>query len=285
MDEPSESSQDVRRGLHNPDRGDISPISDDASEEGQSSNKYRRIDREGVKAAPASDNANASRFLFVDSFSTSSRPRSDQRAINAHIQQTAHRNRKHAAQKQKPAGAANIGRNRRAPVLQPRPIEPQRIAAAPVASAQQEPFEESPPSSWRSSPITSPTGSVRSESSTPDLAKPVPQQRTADVSREQLIRLRHYSNVRRPEVESAIIAQREEQHASIEIVRRTSPDNETSSVKSMLSQILQRLDAGYAGHSIQPPPNLSLSNTTLDPFNISTVYITPSMNTVLRHCE
>lgn len=279
MDERAGSSHGARSAVHNPGRGDKSPSLDDGSEEGQSSVKYRRIDQEGAKTLTASDNA--SRFMFVDSSSTGSRRRSDQRAINAHIQQTAHRNRKQASQKQRPLGAANIGRNRRAPVLQPRPIEAQRAASS------QSTLDAPSSPSFVSSPTSSSTVSIRSERRTPEPEAPVAPRYSPDVHREQLERLRHYSSARRLEVDDAVKAHRDEQIASTDVdgVRRASPDDEASSVRSMLTQILQRLDAGHAGHSIRSPPNTSLRNTALDPFNISSVHLTSSMNTALRHCE
>ena len=276
MDESAESSHGARGAVHNPGRSDRSPSVDDGSEEGKSSNKYRRINQEGARTSTASDNA--SRFMFVDSSSSGSRRRSDQRAINAHIQQTAHRNRKQAAQKQKTTGTANIGRNRRAQFLQPRPTEAHQIAA-PVATL------DAPSSpSFASSPASSSTVSIRSESHTLEPGVPAPLRPPPDVHRE-LDRLRHYSSLRRADVENAVNAHRHEQNAPTEVVRRASLEDETGSVKSILTQILQRLDAGHAGHSIRSPPNSSLRNTALDPFNISSVHLTPSMNTALRHCE
>jgi hypothetical protein len=288
MDERAESAQGAGGGVHNATRADRSPSLDDGSEEGQSSNKYRRIDREGARASTVSDQA--SRFLFVDSSSSGQRPRSDQRAINAHIQQTAHRNRKQAAQKQKTTGAANIGRHRPRPVLQPRPIEALRTVNPPAALEPRGSSEASPFPSVASSPESSSTVSVRANSRTPEPPAPVLQRAPPTVDqeqldRDQLDRLRHYSNVRRPEVHEAVNAQRSEQDASTEVVRRKSSDDETSSVRSILTQILQRLDAGHTGNSIQSSPNSSLRNTALDPFNISSVHITPSMNTALRHCK
>src|ERR1700742_696397 len=171
MDERAESSHGGRGEVHNPGTGDRSQALDDASEEGRSSNKYRRLDGEGARASPAPEQA--SRFLFVDSSTSGQRPRSDQRAINAHIQQTAHRNRKHAAQKKQTSGVANIGRHRPRPVLQPRPIEPQRIAIAPAVREQRGSLEAPSFPSFASSPASSSTTSVRAESRTPEPQTPV----------------------------------------------------------------------------------------------------------------
>ncbi|OAP55302.1 hypothetical protein AYL99_10275 [Fonsecaea erecta] len=278
MDKRNEPSHAPPGGLHNPDTGDRSPDRDDESRGAGSSKKYRRIDREGGRASTGSEQS--SRFLFVDSSSSGQRPRSDQRAINAHIQQTAHRNRKQAAQKQKTAGAANIGRFRREPQLQPRPTEPRSIVPVPLErrSSSQTPRSPSAESSPAPRSSLSPPGeNVLHESPAPGRSESLPA-----LAREQVDRLRHYSSVRGAEVREAVNAQRHEQNASTEIARREPPQDETASVRSMLTQILQRLDAGHTGRLIQSPSS-SLNNTLLDPFNISSVHITPSMNAVLRH--
>ncbi|KIX05564.1 uncharacterized protein Z518_06436 [Rhinocladiella mackenziei CBS 650.93] len=212
---------------------------DTQSSSPQSTNKCRRLDQEGAGTSIADS---GHRFLFVDSSSSGQRPRSDQRAINAHIQQTAHRNRRQAAaaaQRAKISKTANISRYRREIPLQPRQIEIQQ----PVASQESNPLPPSPPS------------------------------RSPGVDQDQLDRLRHYSTVRAPEVRQAINAQQEDDRSLVE----------NNSVRSMLTQILQRLDAGNVGHAIQGPPNSNLRSTVLDPFNVSSVTITPSMNAVLRH--
>jgi hypothetical protein len=92
----------------------------------------------------------------------------------------------------------------------------------------------------------------------------------------QLERLRHYSTYRASEVCN-----------TTDLVRRAraEDDGESASVRSLLTQILQRLDAGHAGHSIQSPPDVSIRNTALDPFNVSSIRITPQMNSALRHCK
>ncbi|OCT48188.1 hypothetical protein CLCR_04229 [Cladophialophora carrionii] len=288
MDERADAAHGAGGAVHNPPRADRSPSLDEGSEAGESSNKYRRIDREGARTATAS--GQFSRFLFVDSSSSGQRPRSDQRAINAHIQHTAHRNRRQAAQKQKTTGAANIGRHRPRPVLQPRPVEALRIADSPAPLQQRSSPEASSFSSVASSPASSSTVSVRADSRTPEPETPVLRRARATADREQpdreqLDRLRHYSNVRRIELHEAVNAQRSEQNASTEVARRASTEDETSTARSVLRQILQRLDAGHPGSSLQSEPNSSLRNTVLDPFNISSIHITPSMNTALRHCK
>lgn len=281
MDEGSDSSDATHSAVQNLGRGDRSPAEPDESEGAQSSNKYRRIDREGARSSATSEQA--SRFLFVDSSSSVQRRRSDQRAINAHIQQTAHRNRKQAAQKQKTSGAANIGRYRREPVLQPRPSEPQRIAIAPANTAQRTSISV-PSSTTFSSPVASSSSShLQSQDSTPAPGRP---RSPPGVDHGQFDRLLHYNNVRRPEVQNAVDSQRDEQNAlSTEVARRMTSEEKTKSVRSMLTQILQRLDAGHAGHSIPGTSHSSLRNTALDPFNFSSVHITPSMDATLRHCE
>lgn len=257
-----DSQNDTSHGVpNNPDKGSRSAEREDEDEE-VSQFKYRRVDREGGRAP-------STRFLFVDSSSSGQRPRSDQRAINAHIQQTAHRNRREAAAtlKSKPEGGANIGRYRREAQIQPRPIVPQRTPSATPSAALEQ----------RSSP----------ESEAPPTPRPPTRPRLPEVEQGLLDRLRHYSNVRAPEVRHAINSQREhERRESFEFVQRAPEEehniDETSSVRSMLTQILQRLDAGNRGHSIQDPSS-AMRSTVLDPFNISSVVITPSMNAVLRH--
>lgn len=281
MDEGSDSSDATHSAAQNLGRGDRSPAEPEGSEGGQSSNKYRRIDREGARASTASEQA--SRFLFVDSSSSGQRRRSDQRAINAHIQQTAHRNRKQAAHKQKTSGAANIGRYRRDPVLQPRPSEPQRIAIAPANVAQRTSLSVPSPATFSSPVASSSTSRLQSQDSTPTPDRP---RSPPGVDPGQFDRLLHYSNVRRPEVQHAVDSQRNEQNVlSTEVAQRMSSEEQTKTVRSMLTQILQRLDSGHAGHSIPGTSHSSLRNTALDPFNFSSVHITPSMDATLRHCE
>lgn len=258
MDERREADHD---NTINPARGARAAEGDDGSEgnETQSTPKYRRLDREGTRASIGPEHSG--RFLFVDSSSSGQRPRSDQRAINAHIQQTAHRNRRQAAaQKLKGTGTANIGRFRREPQLQPRPIEPQRVPATVVD-------QENAPAS-----------------------RPARLSQSPEVDQEQLERLRHYSVVRGPEVRQAIDAQYQDDEQEVEAVQRVGPNDEraladNNSMRSMLAQILQRLDAGNPGHSIQGLPVSALRNTALDPFDVSAVTITPAMNSVLRHCK
>ncbi|KIX96204.1 uncharacterized protein Z520_07982 [Fonsecaea multimorphosa CBS 102226] len=279
MDKRNEPSHAAHGAQQNPGTRDRSSDRDEESPGVESSNKYRRIDREGSRASTTAEQSN--RFLFVDSSSSGQRPRSDQRAINAHIQQTAHRNRKQAAQKQKTGGAANIGRYRREPQLQPRPIEPQPIAPSTLERRETlQPRQSTSPesSSAPRSSLSPPEENVIREPPTPRRLETLPA-----LDREQVDRLRHYSNVRGAEVREAIDAQQHEQTVSTEIARRHPLQDETTSVRSMLTQILQRLDAGHAGRLIQPSPNSSLNNTLLDPFNISSVHITPSMNAALRH--
>ena len=283
MEGRAESSHATRGDVHNTGQGDRSPAREEESEEAQSSNKYRRIDRDGVRASSIPQQAG--RFLFVDSSSSGQRPRSDQRAINAHIQQTAHRNRKQATRRQKTTAAANIGRYRREPLLQPRPVEPQRIVIDSADLDQRRSSGAGSFASFESSSVASSTFSIRSESRTPEPQALERSRSPPGFEQEQLDRLRHYSSVRGPEVRDAVNAQHDEQATSTEIVRRANPAEETTSVRSMLTQILQRLDAGHARHSITGAPNLSLQNTALDPFNISSVHITPSMNSALRHCK
>ncbi|EXJ69484.1 uncharacterized protein A1O5_07520 [Cladophialophora psammophila CBS 110553] len=279
MDERKAPSHAAHGALHNPGKGDRSSDRDNGSEGGESSNKYRRIDQEGARTSTASEQSN--RFLFVDSSSTGQRPRSDQRAINAHIQQTAHRNRKQAAQRQRTTGTANIGRYRREPQLQPRPIEPQ--PTTPVTLGRRGPLQPQPFTSRESSLTPQSPLTPREETVSPEPPAPTRSESPPEFDREQVDRLRHYSSVRGAEVRNAITTQQHERKASTEVARRANLEDENTSVRSMLTQILQRLDAGHAGRMIQSSPNSSLDNTLLDPFNISSVHITPSMNAVLRH--
>ncbi|KAH0848923.1 hypothetical protein FOPE_03018 [Fonsecaea pedrosoi] len=279
MDERNEPKHDARGALHKSSTGARSPDRDDEDGRTESSNKYRRIDQEGARASTASEQS--SRFLFVDSSASGQRPRSDQRAINAHIQQTAHRNRKKAAQKQTTTGAANIGRYRREPQLQPRPIEPQ--PTSPVALERQNPLQlrrsiSRENSSAPRSSLSPPAEVVGREPPASARAESLPA-----LDHAHLDRLRHYSSVRGAEVREAITAQQQSQNVSTDIARRGASQVEATSVRSMLTQILQRLDAGHAGGLIQPSITSSLNNTLLDPFNLSSVHITPSMNAVLRH--
>lgn len=227
--------------------------------------KCRKLDRGGIRAAI--DTEHNSRFLFVDSSSGGQRPRSTQRAINAHIQQTAQRNRRRAlAHRERGTGATTTGRNRREPELRPRPVEPSLPSATLIDHGALEASRIS---------LLSASGA----SSSPDVYQGV------------VSRLRHYSTVRAPEVRSAINAQREDDlRAASALSPRGAPGNdgslvEDASLRSLLTRILQRLDAGNVGHAIQGQPVSSLKNTILDPFNVSAVIITPSMNTTLRHCK
>ncbi|KIW58095.1 hypothetical protein PV05_02645 [Exophiala xenobiotica] len=271
MDERPSPDPDPRDVTNDPSRSTRSAEPDDQSQGSASSaHKYRRLDRDGARASPAPEQAN--RFLFVDSSSASQRPRSDQRAINAHIQQNAYRNRRQAAQKQSDTGAANVGRHRREPQLQPRPIEPHPSIEPQQAAA----------TSIR--PTTTPERTIASRISnlSPGLSR-------AMNIEDQVHRLRHYSNIRGPEVRQAVEAQREdERRASGDSRRSATPDEdralvESASVRSMLTQILQRLDAGNVGQALRGSPVSALRNTVLDPFNPSSVTITPAMNAVLRH--
>jgi hypothetical protein len=115
----------------------------------------------------------------------------------------------------------------------------------------------------------------------------------SEIDPEQLGRLRHYSTVRAPEVRQVIEdARREEHQRAVSATGRSNtgehdlalPES-NSVVRSMLSEILQRLDTRTAGHALQAASSLSARNTVLDPFNLSTITITPSMNAVLRHCK
>ncbi|KAK5031370.1 hypothetical protein LTR13_007697 [Exophiala sideris] len=252
-------------------RGVVSPEGDDASETSASSSphKARRLDPEAFRSRTDPEQGN--RFLFVDSSSSGQRPRSDQRAINAHIQQNAYRNRRQAAQRQRGSDSANIGRFRREAQIQPRPTEPD-----PVAEPQRVPVQRT---GRATSPPTPASFSPQSSVFSPP----------ARLEQDQVERLRHYSNVRAPEVREAVNAQREDEERSASGSRSSiSPEDdrplvESTSVRSMLTQILQRLDAGHAGHSLPGLPSSSLRNMAVDPFNLSTVAITPAMNAVLRH--
>ena len=280
MDGPLGSSHPSGRS-HSSDPGDNSPKLDDGSEDAQSSNKYRRTDQEGSRSPAPTEQA--SRFLFVDSSSTGQRPRSDQRAINAHIQQTAHRNRRQATRKQKLTGIANISRNRHAPILQPRPVGPQHTAS--VALAQRGLLSRPSSASSAATSVTPSTTDLRTDYLSPAPQEQVSPRSSPGFEAEQLDRLRYYSSARRQEVEDVLRLGRDEQSASSDVVRRANADEETDSVRSMLTRILQRLDAGHGSHSIPGTSNSSLRNTALDPFNISSVPITPAMNTALRHCK
>lgn len=108
---------------------------------------------------------------------------------------------------------------------------------------------------------------------------------------QQLQRLRHYSTVRELEVTEAFQQQEEDDdREALEIIQRNGiEDNdlvtEASSVRTMLAQILQRLDARNVGHAIQGQSGNVLKNTVLDPFGIGSVQITPKMDSALRHCK
>lgn len=232
--------------------------------------KYRRLDREPPRASTIETTGSRSggRFLFVDS-STSQRPRSDQRAINAHIQQTAHRNRRQAAA-QRLRGTANIGRYRRDLHLQPRPPDPQNVdqqLLSPRASGT---------SLHQQSLPATPSSSISLEQESGELAQ-------------QLIRLRHYGAVRELEVRQAFNEQEhDDERRELDVGRRMQNHNasaESSSVKTLLTQILQRLDTDNLGHAIHGRTANVLSNTVLDPFGTSSAPITPGMDVVLRHCK
>lgn len=279
----SEGGQDV---VTDRGRGSTSAEPDDESESGASSApKYRRLSRDGTRAATATDHG--SRFLFVDSSSAGQRPRSDQRAINAHIQQSAYRNRRQAARQQRGSDAANVGRHRGAPQLQPRPIEPY-----PTAEHR------------RASPVTSPTLIAHQDASgprTPTLTPTIspalsPGLHTvtstgSDIDQDQISRLRYYSNVRGSEVREAVEAQREDDRRAHSGRRHPTASQEdrasveSVSMRSMLTQILQRLDAGNVGQPLHGPPISALRNSVLDPFSPSSITITPAMDVVLRHCK
>jgi hypothetical protein len=273
MDERPSPDHEPRDATDNPGRATRSAEPDDQSEGSASSaHKYRRLDRDGARAPTAAEQSH--RFLFVDSSSASQRPRSDQRAINAHIQQNAYRNRRQAAQKQTDTGAANVGRHRREAQLQPRPIEPH-----PSIEPQQAPATSIRPT----------TTSKRAAASRISNLSPRPS--TGANIEDQVHRLRHYSNIRGPEVRQAVEAQREdERRAAGDSRRSATPDDDralvqSTSMRSMLTQILQRLDAGNVGQALGGPSLASLRNSVLDPFNPSSVTITPAMNAVLRHCK
>lgn len=257
-----------------PDKGGRGAGSHEGDEESEasastSSHKFRRLDQEGSRSRADPEQVN--RFLFVDSSAAGQRPRSDQRAINAHIQQNAYRNRRQAAQRQGGTDAANIGRYRREAQIQPRPIEPHPAA---------EPQRPTLPTLERATPPTTPVSFSPSSTA----VSPPP-----SLDPDQVGRLRHYSNVRAREVREAVNAQRtDEQQITSESRRSISPEDdralvESSSVRSMLTQILQRLDAGHVGHPLQGSPSSTLM--ALDSFNLSSVTITPAMNAVLRHCR
>jgi hypothetical protein len=240
MTERGESSRDSRVAVPSTDAG------------AHSSHKKRRIDQEVTSTPNQQDPLQPQQsFLFVESTPGGrQRARSDQRTINAHIQQTAHRIRKSTTQKKSAAGS-NISRSRRE--LQPRP---------PTRSPATNEDQERPSAEAVDGAATSTVFDV--------------DRIGEDFEGRQLERLRHYSTYRAPEVRNATgLVQR----------ARTDDDGESASVRSMLAQILQRLDAGHAGYSIQSSPDLSIRNTALDPFNISSVRITPQMNSVLRHCK
>jgi len=101
--------------------------------------------------------------------------------------------------------------------------------------------------------------------------------------------LRHYGEVRGSEVRQAFDAQEaDDERGEVEVVQRPvdyDASEDASSVKSLLTQILQRLDAGNLGHTIQGRTGNVLKNTVLDPFGVSSVQITPGMDSVLRHCK
>lgn len=273
-DEDRHDSADPVRPLHNVAFHPIPPrtVRRDNDDESQNSAKYRRLDSDGSRASASS--GSSSRFLFVDS-SSSHRPRSDQRAINAHIQQTAHRNRRQAAA-QRLRGTANIGRYRREVQLQPRPTDLHNIAQRPLSPRDPPETRASSISLEQQSLPATPSSSVSLEQDSEDL-------------QQQLVRLRHYGAVRGPEVRRAFDEQEaDDERAELETIQRTQDhDNyaDSSSVKTLLTQILQRLDAGNLGHAIHGRTGNVLKSTVLDPFGISSVQITPGMDSVLRHCK
>ena len=232
--------------------------------------KYRRLDTEGSREFVGSNfspstvtpgsfaeqspsrltagDDSADRFLFVSVGDSPTRQRSrlDQRAINAHIQQTAHRNkRQEAAERLKARSTANIGRFRK--VIQTRDDVPPHVA-----------------------PQSSPT---RTES-------PVRQDEPQEVVQKQLDRLRYYSATRAPEAAEVVDDERLKGEDELSLASAKEP-----SVRTMLSQILHRLDAGHFGHDPQSRPDSVLGINFQDPFNIGSVQITESMNGVLRHCK
>lgn len=281
MDSPDDEEHHSSAGPSNATRPDVVAlhprrVNQDGVDASQSA-KYRRIDRVGSRTSTTPDTSSSesssSRFLFVDS-STSQRPRSDQRAINAHIQQTAHRNRRQAAA-QRLRGTANIGRYRRDVQLQPRPPDPQNVQQSPLAP--------------QNISITRASGiSVDQQSlpTTPYARDPLDEE-SGDLA-QQLIRLRHYGAIREPEVLQAFEEQEnEDAQEALEAVQRVQSraSAESSSVKTLLEQILRRLDADNLGHAIHGRTANVLSNTVLDPFGTSSVQITPGMDAVLRHCK
>lgn len=238
--------------------------------------KYRRLDREPPRASAteATGSRSGGRFLFVDS-STSQRPRSDQRAINAHIQQTAHRNRRQAAA-QRLKGTANIGRYRRDLHLQPRPPDPQNVDQHLLSARNLSDTRASQTSPHQQSLHTTPSSRTSLEQEYGDLAQ-------------QLIRLRHYGAVRELEVRQAFTEQEhDDERRELDAGQRLQSHNvsaESSSVKTLLTQILQRLDTDNLGHAIHGRTANVLSNTVLDPFGTTSAPITPGMDVVLRHCK
>ncbi|KAK6369362.1 hypothetical protein LTS17_009705 [Exophiala oligosperma] len=277
----SQARQNIATDL---DRGSTSAEPDDESESGASSApKYRRLNRDGTRASSTTDQG--SRFLFVDSSSAGQRPRSDQRAINAHIQQSAYRSRRQAARQQRGSDAANVGRHRGAPQLQPRPIEPyptvEHRRASPLISPTSTPHQQA---SRPQIPTLTPTISPASSPGLPTAVLP-----GSDIDQDQISRLRYYSNVRGSEVRQAVEAQRgDDRQALSERRQGTVPEEdralvENASVRSMLTQILQRLDAGNVGQPLHGPPISALRNSVLDPFSPSSIAITPAMDAVLRH--
>lgn len=273
-DEEHDSSARPNHATHNVALNPFPPrtVHRDDNDEPRNSAKYRRLDWDGSRTSTSL--GSSSRFLFVDS-SSSQRQRSDQRAINAHIQQTAHRNRRQAAV-ERLRGAANIGRYRREAQLQPRPTELQNPAQRPLTPRNLPVTRASSISLDQQSFPATPTSSIGPEQDTEDL-------------HQQLVRLRHYGAVRGPEVRQAFDDQEvDDERGELEMIERP-VDHDTpedaSSVKSLLTQILQRLDAGNLGHTIQGRTGNVLKNTVLDPFGISSVQITPGMDSVLRHCK
>jgi hypothetical protein len=187
-DEELHDSPDPIHSPHNVALHPIPPrtVRRDNDDESQNSAKYRRLDWDGSRTSASS--GSSSRFLFVDS-SSSQRPRSDQRAINAHIQQTAHRNRRQAAA-QRLRGTANIGRYRREVQLQPRPNDLQNLAQRPLSPQNLPVTRASSISLDQQSLPATPSSSVSLEQDAEDL-------------QQQLVRLRHYGAVRGPEVRQA----------------------------------------------------------------------------------
>ncbi|KIW09982.1 hypothetical protein PV08_11758 [Exophiala spinifera] len=281
MAEGRPSSQGRRDIVTDRGRGSTSAEPDDESESGASSApKYRRVNRHGTRAVTASDQS--SRFLFVDSSSAGQRPRSDQRAINAHIQQSAYRNRRQAARQQRGSDAANVGRHRGSTQLQPRRIEPSPSVEHHRASPLTSPTRQEPSDSR----LPTPTSTI---SPTPSPGLATNARAVADVDQDLISRLRYYSNVRGSEVRQAVEAQREDDRRASSEHRQPAPLQEDRalaenvSVRSMLTQILQRLDAASVGQPLHGPPISALRNSVLDPFSTSSIMVTPSMDAVLRH--